>query len=218
MRSISVSTSVFAAIWAQRQGGEESEDAILSRILLGPVVLDPGSSSRLEGVEVSRTRRGVLYQGKFSGGTWILKGSNKQFRSLNQMSKAIGAGSENAWMNWFYVAGDGVRKPVGELRENVPTRPRLKRKSGVKTGSVTWIDDVAEALKRLGGSARLEVIYREVTARRAEGGRSRPPSLEAVVRKTLEENSSESDAFKGVRDLFSMPKGKGAGFWSLKAG
>ena len=35
MRNISVSAEVFAAIWAQRQHGEASEDAILGRILLG---------------------------------------------------------------------------------------------------------------------------------------------------------------------------------------
>ena len=35
MRNISVSTEVFAAIWAHRKQGEETEDAILGRILLG---------------------------------------------------------------------------------------------------------------------------------------------------------------------------------------
>ncbi len=33
MRSIPISTPVFAAIWAQRREGEESEDEILRRLL-----------------------------------------------------------------------------------------------------------------------------------------------------------------------------------------
>lgn len=35
MKTISVSTATFAAIWAARKEGEESEDAILSRLLAG---------------------------------------------------------------------------------------------------------------------------------------------------------------------------------------
>ena len=35
MKTISVSTATFAAIWAARKEGEETEDAILSRLLAG---------------------------------------------------------------------------------------------------------------------------------------------------------------------------------------
>ena len=35
MKTISISTKTFAAIWAARQEGEETEDAILSRLLAG---------------------------------------------------------------------------------------------------------------------------------------------------------------------------------------
>ncbi|MEM8688141.1 MAG: hypothetical protein AAGF81_12475 [Pseudomonadota bacterium] len=35
MKTISVSTATFSAIWAARKEGEETEDAILSRLLAG---------------------------------------------------------------------------------------------------------------------------------------------------------------------------------------
>ncbi len=35
MKTISISTATFAALWAARKEGEETEDAILSRLLTG---------------------------------------------------------------------------------------------------------------------------------------------------------------------------------------
>jgi hypothetical protein len=46
--------------------------------------------------------------------------------------------------------------------------------------------------------------------------RRMPQELEATVRGTLEDNSSDSERFKGVRDIFCMPQGKHAGVWSLR--
>jgi hypothetical protein len=39
--------------------------------------------------------------------------------------------------------------------------------------------------------------------------------MEATVRRTLEDNCSDSDNFRGV-DIFCMPEGKGAGIWALR--
>jgi hypothetical protein len=58
-------------------------------------------------------------------------------------------------------------------------------------------------------------IYREVRKIRRAMGRSVPASLEATVRKTLEDNSSDSDNYRGL-DMFYMPHGKGAGVWGLR--
>ena len=85
-----------------------------------------------------------------------------------------------------------------------------------RIGKITWIDDVALALDHIGGKGQLAEIYKSVRAIRSRGGRSLPPSTEAVIRKTLEENSSDSDAYKGGMDLFALPEGKGRGMWALR--
>jgi hypothetical protein len=83
-------------------------------------------------------------------------------------------------------------------------------------GDATWRDDVREGLKRLGGRASLQAIYKEVEAVRRAGGRSIPRTFDAVVRKTLEENSTDSEAYRDGPNLFWMPEGKGAGVWALR--
>ena len=85
-----------------------------------------------------------------------------------------------------------------------------------RPGKITWIDDVALALDQLGGKGHLADIYRAVRRLRKSGGRTLPKSTEAVIRKTLEENSSHSSAYKGRLDLFSLPEGKGRGVWALR--
>ena len=41
MKTISISTATFAALWAARKEGEETEDAILSRLLSGQAAAAP---------------------------------------------------------------------------------------------------------------------------------------------------------------------------------
>ena len=85
-----------------------------------------------------------------------------------------------------------------------------------RTGKITWIDDVALALHQIGGRGHLADIYASVRKLRSRGGRTLPPSTDAVIRKTLEENSSDSDAYRGGLDLFSLPEEKGRGIWALR--
>ena len=80
----------------------------------------------------------------------------------------------------------------------------------------TWATDVAEVLKARGGRARLQQIYNDVEKLRRAASRSLPKSLEAVVRRTLENHSSDSHNYTGGADLFCMPEGKGAGVWALR--
>ncbi len=80
----------------------------------------------------------------------------------------------------------------------------------------TWRDDVAEAVRQLGEKPRLHMIYDRVEAIRKEAGRSVPRTLDAIVRRTLEDNSSDSENYKGGPDLFCMPEGRGAGVWALR--
>ena len=249
MRTIIVSTDVFARIWSLRQPGEDTEDAILGR-LLGRIVgqgrgsedsslehdlVDRRSSVRFpEGFEVFRTYLGVEYKAKIAGAKWILESDGRVLQSLNELSRAIGAKTENAWLNWFYLDDRGMRHPVSKLRDpsTVVTRSRQKEAAlqnqpivkqtsparsdyGLVPGDGTWRDDVRSALQRLGGKASLSQIYKETEVIRTAAGRSIPPSLEATVRRTLEDHSSDSENYRG-QDLFCMPEGKGAGVWGLR--
>lgn len=144
MRSIEVDTEVFAAIWARRQDGEESENDILRRLL----------------------------------------SSNK-----NILRKAAQVGARV----------DLLLNPMAQ--------------SAVK---VLWRDDVRQALTDLGGTAPLAQIYRMVREMRKSGGRSLPPSTDDIIRRELENNSSESHAYTGQRDWFKPAMGLGEGVWSLK--
>lgn len=77
----------------------------------------------------------------------------------------------------------------------------------------TWINDVTQALQNLGGVAKYADLYKEVKRLRAS---PLPTSYEAIIRRTIEQHSSDSDAFNG-RDLFYSVRGKGNGVWGLRA-
>jgi len=76
---------------------------------------------------------------------------------------------------------------------------------------MTWKDDVLEAMKRLNKESSLQEIYDQIPSIRSNLG----SNWKARVRATLEENSSESEAWLGKDDLFFMVE-KGSGIWSLK--
>jgi hypothetical protein len=250
MRSITISTNVFARIWSLRQAGEDTEDAILSRVLACPGSPDAETSSVAstgsglldarsdvlfpEGFEVFRVYLGAEYKARVLDGKWVLENDGRIFQSLNELSRAIGAKTENAWLNWFYLDDRGVRLPASKLRNPnvIATRSRQKETAienpvvqkippvegqySAAVGDGTWRDDVRASLQRLGGRSSLFRIYKEVEAVRTAAGRSVPPSLEATVRRTLEDHSSDSENYRGGPDLFCVPEGKGAGVWGLR--
>lgn len=89
--------------------------------------------------------------------------------------------------------------------------------TGPEASGGTWRDDITAAFDSIdtGHGAPLQKIYDTVRKIRRAAGRSVPESLEATVRRTLEDNCAESDKFRGI-DVFYMPKGKGAGVWGLR--
>ena len=91
-----------------------------------------------------------------------------------------------------------------------------KVESNTKGKRVLWRDDIVDALRRLGGEADLHEIYRKVTDIRQKEGRSLPPSVDAVIRRELENNSSDSESFTGHRNLFRSVNGIGGGRWALR--
>lgn len=136
MRTIGVSTEVFAAIWAARRDGEETEDAILYRLLIGKPRIEP-SVPRLshgentpeprleqgfrasmagvhfpEGFEMHRTYKGQQYRLVATNGRLLLTNNGQRYDSLSEASYAIGAKIENVWKNWFFLDEDGARQPI----------------------------------------------------------------------------------------------------------
>ncbi len=78
----------------------------------------------------------------------------------------------------------------------------------------TWIEDVVTGLENLNGIAPLADIYNELRSIRPE---PHPESFDAIIRGTLESNSSDSEAFQGKSDLFYSVDGIGGGVWGLRS-
>lgn len=133
MRMVEASTDVYAAIWASRLPGEDSEDAILRRVLKVQPALAPTPAAKAsaiglrdprfditlpEGFEIYRTHKGVEYRAQAVGGKWQLVSTGQTFGSLNQLSKATSGNIENAWRNWNFTGKDGKRYKIEGLRND----------------------------------------------------------------------------------------------------
>jgi hypothetical protein len=231
MRQITVSVELFAKIWALRQPGEETEDAILARLLseasaknLENYSADEPQGFRdlrhnvafPEGFEIFRRLKGRDVRALAAEGAWLCAG--QRYTSLNALSRGVGAGSENAWVSWFFLDADGRRQQISALRDPAAvarrTRPERPKASA---DDALWLADVKAGMAAIEERRGLLAdIYKAVEKIRLSAGRSWPESAEATILRTLEENSSDSEAFKGRADLFAMPYGKGAGFWALR--
>jgi hypothetical protein len=130
-RAVPVSTEVFAAIWANRQVGEETEDAILRRLLKLPTErkLEAPKESQggftdarngvhfPEGFEIFRTYKGKEFRALARNGAWVRTDSGRSYPSLNQLNSSIAAGAENVWNgNWKFREADGGIRSIGQLR------------------------------------------------------------------------------------------------------
>lgn len=98
-----------------------------------------------------------------------------------------------------------------EVKSSNRTRGQAFEKE-TPMGKIRWVDDVFEAIRRLGGSATLHSIYKEVETIRRNAGRSVPKSLDATIRRTLEDHSSDSANYRGT-DLFANV---GRGEWAIR--
>jgi hypothetical protein len=130
-RPVNFSTDVYAAIWAARLPGEDSEEEILRRILKVPTLptpkpvqpnkvgfSDPRFGIELpEGFEIFRTYKGKEYRAKAIDGKWLLTNTGDTYPSLNQLSRAVSGNVENAWNNWYYLNSSGKRTLVTGLRK-----------------------------------------------------------------------------------------------------
>lgn len=139
MRMIEVSVDVYAAIWANRQPGEDVEDAILRRILSVSAAPSAGERETApkigfrvarfdielpEGFEIFRTYKGTEYRANAIDGKWRLASTGKDFDTLNQLSRATSGNIENAWRNWNFRGKDGKTYKIEGLRSDI--RPNVR--------------------------------------------------------------------------------------------
>ena len=133
-RTITVSTDVFAAIWANRQEGEETEDAILRRRFgcaktggsqeSQPALNGSGGVRDARnnvhfprGFVAFRTYKRREYEAIAQDGAWLRKDTGDLYPTLNQLNASIAAGAENIWNgNWKYRAEDGTIRSINDLR------------------------------------------------------------------------------------------------------
>ncbi|MCW2225719.1 hypothetical protein M2232_009251 [Bradyrhizobium japonicum] len=130
-RTIEVETDVYAAIWADRKPGEDTEDEILARkygvqrLKVKPVALsdrvgwaDPRHGVELkEGQQIFRTYKGREYRATATDGYLVRTDNNVKYNSLNQLSRSIHDNVENAWNNWYVALKDGQRQLITGLRK-----------------------------------------------------------------------------------------------------
>lgn len=126
----------FAAIWAQRQSGEDTENAILERILGVQKAAPPKAASTAlpaanqpagrgilntqfgvtfrHGFEIFRVYNGKRFSAVVQDGRWLMDGNF--YLSLRDLSEAVVEGYENSWENWKYRDVDGEEKLIDALR------------------------------------------------------------------------------------------------------
>jgi hypothetical protein len=136
MRTITVSTDVFAAIWQQRREGEDTEDDVLRRLLdlATPATKTPPEmgGGRLggfydersgvhfpEGMRIYRTYKGHKREAFAHLDRWFVRATGQSFHSLHKLSQSVNDGkNENSWMNWKYVDHEtGEERLIDELRQ-----------------------------------------------------------------------------------------------------
>jgi hypothetical protein len=143
MRNIIVSMDVFAALWAARLLGEDSENAVLERLLglpRGPtlpvfVLGRPGPANGAArhsdsqggiynrmfdvrfppGFEIFRTYKGKSYSATVKDGRWVMNGVG--YPSLFALSMTVADSQENPWVHWKYRDTSGRVNLISALRK-----------------------------------------------------------------------------------------------------
>ena len=77
-----------------------------------------------------------------------------------------------------------------------------------------WLDEIKDALRELGGKGHLQDIYRKIQQRNRMN--LDYATWENTIRRTIEQHSSDSDAFEGRSDDFYSVEGIGKGVWGLR--
>ncbi len=76
-----------------------------------------------------------------------------------------------------------------------------------------WTDDITKALKKLDGFGSLNQINTEIQKIR---GDNLSPDWKAVVRRTIQQHSSDTASWNEKKDLYFSVNGIGKGVWGLR--
>ena len=79
----------------------------------------------------------------------------------------------------------------------------------------TWLVEIIEAMKEIGGYGTYQDIYDRIKARGKKDISNRK-NWTAAVRAAIETHSSDSKAFNGKNDIFYAVLGLGNGVWGLR--
>lgn len=79
----------------------------------------------------------------------------------------------------------------------------------------TWLVEIIESMKEIGGYGNYKNIYEKIEERGNKDISNRK-SWKAAVRAAIETHSSDSDVFNGKDDIFYSVCGKGRGIWGLR--
>ena len=139
MKTIGVTTDVFAAIWANRKEGEDSEDEILRRLLKcnehpksievkqSRLDTEIGFIDRRNGIKfprgftIFRRYKGRDYEAAALDGTWLRRDTDERYASLNQLNESIVDGNQSVWDggSWKHRTEEGEIESINELRRMV---------------------------------------------------------------------------------------------------
>ena len=78
---------------------------------------------------------------------------------------------------------------------------------------MTWLEYIVKAFANLGGVVSYKQLYDKIILIRYEHFSD---SWKAVVRATIERNSSDSLAYGGKNDIFYSVDGLGNGMWGVR--
>ncbi|MDI6103314.1 HNH endonuclease [Actinoplanes sp. NEAU-A12] len=76
----------------------------------------------------------------------------------------------------------------------------------------TWEEDIVSALTSLGGTGTYAEIYDAVKTLRTD----LPASWKDIIRRQIQDRSSDSAGYKNVADVFFSVEGLGRGVWGLR--
>lgn len=82
---------------------------------------------------------------------------------------------------------------------------------------MTWLDEIVNVLKSLGGKAHLKRIYDEVSKRGNMRQSIEVSDWQATIRQTIYDHSSDSKSFRAGKDIFYSVELR-SGRWGLRKG
>lgn len=138
--------------------------------------------------------------------------SSSSVRGPSHWRTQSGVSVRELWERHLRSAEAGTPS-IGEAHSGRESpRPSVVHKSS--EANMTWLDWIVKALENLGGKSSYYRLYNEIL--RIRPGPF-PRSWQAIVRRTIETHSSDSDNFQtGYPDLFYSVAGIGRGEWGLR--